>query len=165
MEGYFDPDDFDDPVKYVLTTGHGTVVNFDYLNFRESQLIPNYVKMLNGSEAMFYTMKSESVTSYPITDSLVCQIMIHMSNLKKNYTQYINYQPVIENRNLAATPENANLMSTQYFLCFVLAQMGGIYSFFMLVFGVVFTYINRQILHQKLINEIQRLSSSQNKYI
>ena len=53
-------------------------------------------------------------------------------------------------------------MSGEYFVFYVMAQMDGLYAFFILLFGIYVNHYNKQALNHTTMNELYKLYAIRN---
>ena len=101
------------------------------------------------------------LTFYP-DDSRISSLIFEISEKYDVYVPYIDYQPVVnqERRNLASDDQD-NIMSTPYFIFYFISQIGGFWSFFILIIGPQIRHINEAHLTQKMINDYKEMVSQE----
>ena len=68
---------------------------------------------------------------------------------------YIDYQPIINSRrNLNTDSKERNLISEEYFVFYVFAQVGGLYTFLVLLFSLFVNHVTNQTFYHEIINEV-----------
>ena len=143
----------------------------DRLNYLE----PNLVVMANGTGAEFFTIQYGEQLSFDFDSGQYILIDTYqLGNSFNLYEQYINYVVDVSTRrnlNLAdlhqtkcvseETPpprvlesSKEELMSTEYFIFYFMAQLGGLYSFLVLIFGIVVGHIASRSFEQDVINSV-----------
>lgn len=129
----------------------------------------NTVKYLNGSTDYFLQTKSiHSQTSF-IVDQKLLNIVFSLSAYKTTYQQYTEYQPVLSRRDLdqvntttsttdaiskKETKEERN-SDTVFMAFFIMAQIGGLYSFLRLVVGGLVSLFSDNLLVMEVINKLK----------
>ena len=140
---------------------------------RINSLIPNNVTMTNGTTLEFYTVEhGEAVIFDEVSGSIVAYDEYMIGNSYNLYEQYINYVPDISSRiNLNSAsqhqtnciPEEGipprslesseeDLMSTEYFIFYFMAQVGGLYSFLVLILGFIVGHVASKSFEYDLVN-------------
>ena len=81
------------------------------------------------------------------------------------YVPYIDYQPVVSSnrRNLASNDDN--IMSTHYFIFYMLAQIGGFSAFFILLLGQKIKSINENYLMHLTINDYNSIVNQYEQHL
>lgn len=142
------------------------------------ELDVNEVKFLNGSTATFLSPGRISVKNlYKATlPTSFLEVRFQLSSKITLYNQYVEYQPVLLGRLLGSTDaantntitdststtKEENRDSSAYFALFVMAQVGGLYSFLRLVFGWAVSLFADNLLAFEVINKLKS-SARRNK--
>lgn len=127
-EGYFDPNDPDGPIKFRLNKDMKVPVQYGGYTERRYGLVSNTVVKSDGSNDKFYDIESLGGADFPIA-SVYCSIaQLFISDRYNYFEMYIDYQPSTDRRNLESV-EAGNLMSIEYFIFYLLSQIGGLYAF------------------------------------
>ena len=168
VEGYYDHTSQSDPVKYKLNLFNPLELQFNSSVTKTYKMKQNKVKKLDGSIEQFVSYEAKEVLYYDLT-SVLASFYFEMADNYDYYETYIDYQPVIDSssrrnleqhdssaRNLEQEESSSNkdLMSGGYFVFFVMAQMGGLYTFLKLVFGLFVHHFNTQSLNHKIMNQV-----------
>ena len=69
------------------------------------------------------------------------------------YVPYIDYQPVVNSRRDLSSNSDEKIMFAHCFIFYLIAQIGGILAFFILLIGAKIRSMNENFLMYKTINE------------
>lgn len=141
-EGYYDPSDPISPIKYRLNEDIRVPVTYGAYSERKYGLVSNTVVKPDGSTSKFYDLEFLGGGDFSVGNIYCSNIQVILSNRYNYYEMYVDYQPITDRRNLASSGDN-NLMSTEYFVFYILSQAGGLYAFLVLVFGFVVRHITK----------------------
>ena len=170
VEGFYDHTSQNNPVKYKFTRPHQVYLNFGRYIIKSLNLKQNRVKQLDGSIELFVSYEN-GIESNVVADSqFLSTFIFEMADNYDYYETYIDYQPVINSslrnlqqdesstRNLEQEESSSSkdLMSSEYFAFFVMAQMGGLYTFLKLVFGLFVHHFNTQSLNHNIMNSVYK---------
>ena len=129
--------------------------------------------MTNGTTLEFYTVEhGEAVIFDEVSGSIVAYDEYMIGNSYNLYEQYINYVPDISSRrNLNSASQHQtncilqegipprslesseeDLMSTEYFIFYFMAQIGGLYSFLVLIFNFIVGHVASKSFEYDVIN-------------
>ena len=158
VEGYYDHTSQSDPVKYKLNLFNPLDIQFNFSVTKTYKMKQNKVKKLDGSIEQFVSYEAKEVLYYDLNTSILASFYFEMDDNYDYYETYIDYQPVIDSstRNLEQqeSSDNKDLMSGGYFAFFMMAQMGGLYTFLKLVFGLFVNHFNTQSLYHAILNQV-----------
>ena len=155
VEGYYDPDDYNDPVKYRL--------NLEYIEYFTMNRLDEYifnvqrhvVNMLDGSKTFFKT----ELATHNFLEGAVHRIHYSVFTLHPEfiqYDQYVDYRisPTTRRLNSNSSSKNDSIMPGYYFAFYIMSQLGGLYVFLHLMFGLLMNRWTEQHLKQTLMNEL-----------
>ena len=179
-KGYYDSSDPSNPIKYELS-GINEMRVFPFHSMqRISSITPNKVMMTNGSTSEFYEVEFGETITYDEDGGEYYVADVYMLGNSYNlYEQYINYVPdtsARRNLNLAsqhqtkcASEENPpprnlesskeELMSTEYFIFYFLAQLGGLYWFLVFIFEFIVGHVASKSFEHDVINLVYNYHS------
>ena len=167
-ESYFDYTDLNNPVKFRLVRENFMAFSTHSVQLNYMKLRPNIVRKPNGFEQNMYTLELESYLNRPLSNNFYpCAFIIYMDNEYDYYQHYVNYQPrstpIDRTLSVDDIDKNEHLMSTEYFILYIMSQIGGLYCFLTLILGIVVKSFNRSSQLFDLVNayvtEIKKLHS------
>lgn len=175
VDSYYDSKDQDHPIKQYLNIGRQLSINIGWIGFLEIKVTPNTVHFVSNSSRTFYTTEygSQDQIYTPVTDILAV-ISISLSQRNILIEESLNMQPILnQNRMLnspllGSTPSDTiddtssdyagdsggNSHNDIYVALFVMAQIGGLYSFLKLVFTSLLSIVSFDIFMVNVVNHI-----------
>ena len=134
------------------------MIDQNYFNVHIYDLSPNVAyNNSDNTNRRFFSVSQQKSFSFPSDVNYFCSLYFQLNNRYEVYVPYIDYQP-IENsnrRNLASGDKN--IMSTHYFIFYLIAQIGGFFAFFVLFCGPKIKSINELNLMYEVINEYNEM--------
>ena len=163
-EGYYDPTDQNNPVKYKFNSRITVPVNYGWFSEKNLRIKQNQVKKLDGTIANFPSIQYEDTNFFGYSSYYLSILYLDLSDNYDYYDMYVDYQPVIDSsrRNLDSASDEEEIMSPEYFAFYIMAQMGGLYTFFILIFGIFVNHYNKQAFNHTTINEVYRFNIMKN---
>ena len=156
VEGYYDPDDYDNPVKYTIGydyTNYIRVQEFDMIYIKVKR---NLVNMMDGSTKVFYNTEFIRSTSTELGNYAFFHRVFSLNHEYTQYDQFVNYQ-ISESRRMLAADNSASdedIMPSYYFIVYAMSQFGGLYTFLHLLFGCFMNRWTEQSLNQEIANTL-----------
>ena len=165
VEGHYDPEDYNDPIKYRINLDYSNTLALYGAEYTIMRVQRNVVNMLDGSTRTFYTTKISYQDVVGISYYNFFGISFILNHEYIQYDQYIDYQisPTTRRLNSETSDSNENLMPSYYFVFFVLAQYGGLYTFLHLAFGLFMNRWTEQHLKQAFVSELYSSLESKNQ--
>ena len=165
IEGHYDPDDYNDPVKYRMMYDYSNYLVLSQIDHNFIRVKRNVVNMLDGSTRTFYTTDFSSIDSSGVPISTLFRANFMLDHEYTQYDQYVNYRISQTGRMLNSenSSNNENIMSGHYFAFYILAQFGGLYAFLHLFFGFFMSKWTEQHLKLTIVNEIYSRIEGNNK--
>lgn len=157
-EGYYDPSNTTNPIKYRLNQDIRVPVTYGGYSERKYGLVSNTVVKTDGSTSKFFDMEFLSGGDFSFGAIYCSNIRVILSDRYNYYEMYVDYQPSTDRRNLASSGDD-NLMSSEYFIFYILSQAGGLYAFLVLVLGFVVHHITKQSFYHSAINQVYKINS------
>lgn len=167
-EGYYNELSYADPISFGINYYNSLSLNrLSQNTLRYSYIRPNEVRMADGSKDYFYTVHHEPHNFYDATYQYFLSDYYFIDNVYNIYEQETLYEPVwtpmrnlesltsTEHRDLDVK-KTEELMPLHYFIFYVLAQLGGLYAMFVLIFGFFVGYVARKAFNQDMINNLYR---------
>ena len=167
---YYDHNDLENPIKGYIDMSPSFIVNFNELMQITVPVVPTLIQYLDHTTQYTYSSGYPEIYTQNLNSNgilLICSIKL----IAEMYTveQQISYQPIMNNtRMLDMQPdynrvldsettnttktveeENHNFFDKTFF---IMAQLGGLYSFFKLVFGSICNKIYQQMQTVDLLN-------------
>ena len=161
VEGYYDPTDLDNPVKYKFNNKITVPTNYGWFSNKHLTIKQNQVKKLDSNTINFSTIQYEDANYFEYFTDYVSSCYFDLADSYDYYEMYIDYQPDLDStrRNLDSASNEEELMSGEYLFFYVMAQMGFLYTFLYLNFGIFINHYNKQALNHTIINELYRAYS------
>ena len=166
VEGYYDPDDYNDPVKYRVNPYYSRYISLYDANYLQLKVQRNVVRMLDGTNSTFYTTKLAAYESSHINFYNFFQMFFSLHHEYIEYDQYVDYRISAKNRrrlDSESSSNNENIMPGYYFMFYIMAQFGGLYTFLHLVIGFFMNKWTEQHLKQTFMNELYRSIEAKDK--
>ena len=77
IEGYYDPEDYDDPIKYIINYDYSRFLSLNDTNHFRLNVQQNVVNTLDGTRNIFYTTKLSSHDSSTLGFKSFLQFFSH----------------------------------------------------------------------------------------
>ena len=156
VEGYYDPDNYNNPVKYRINAELGTYLILNQTDNYHFKVKGNVVNMLNGVTREFYTTELgiHDFNYEPTIKDLNYTFMLNHEYTQ--YDQYIDYEisPTARRLDSESSSVNYDIIPGHYFMFYIMSQLGGLYVFLHLIFGLLMNKWTEQHLKQTLMNEL-----------
>ena len=164
VEGYYDPTDLDNPVKYKFNNKITVPTNYGWFSNKHLTIKQNQVKKLDSNTINFSTIQYEDANYFEYFTDHVSSCYFDLADSYDYYEMYIDYQPDLDStrRNLDSASNEEELMSGEYFAFYIMALMSGLYSFFILLFDIYVNHYNKQALNHTTMNEVYKLYAIRN---
>jgi hypothetical protein len=166
---YYDHSDLADPIKKYLYTSNSIAMSIERFLLVAVDVVGTQVDYLNGTSDVIYRTDNVAflTTAQPVP-YLLGLIIIQATPEFYVYEQYENYQPVMDEvrRNLdTVTVEEKEKggKGPLYDLFFVMAQLGGFYSFLKLILGGIFEKCYNSMLLADLVNRFNKSAATKDK--
>ena len=144
-EGYLNTSDVSSPVHHRLSETHYLELDYTMYVTNRYELKRSEIHFSNSEIDQFSTLENvHSDSFFPIGEE-IADIIIELADTYDLYEQYIDYQPVISQSEtsepvstvyeIVDQNSNQSLMSFEYCLFYMMAQIGGLFSFLKLIIG------------------------------
>ena len=163
IDAEYDYDNLENPIHYRINYGNFALIDSYYTTHYIHHLSPNIAYKADNTTSVFYDVEDIKKFSFYSYENFLLVLVFEISDRYDIYIPYIDYQPVMNTsrRNLESNSEE-NIMSTPYFIFYFLSQIGGIWSFFILIIGPILKYIKEVSLMQKILNEYNNILANEN---
>lgn len=139
--------------------------NLDMVQYRYTGVVANYIAFENGSSSMFYSMEEiyYETIDLPVQQYLMIHY-IHMANYVWFHEMRTIYEPVTSSLRNLETQSDINakraleeskseeLMTIEYFSFYFIAQIGGLYTFLILILGLWMGWVTQKSLNLEIVN-------------
>jgi hypothetical protein len=166
-DGYYDHDDPANPIKYMLRTGHQIIYDPESIDNVQFTLTRNEVIDLDGRTMLFYSTKFNSGYYVYGTQGFIIQAYFISDDKIIRWNQYYRYSAptparrvlesvtVSDKEIIATTGDDVN--DSFIFNCFFYwSQLGGLYAFFVMIFGFFMYPITRKIFLHEAVNDLSK---------
>ena len=92
IEGYYDQNDYNDPIKYRVNYEYSNYFTFSEIDITIIRVQRNIVNMLDGTTRMFFTTRMAGDMSSAISFINPFVAYFLLDNEYTSYNQHINYQ-------------------------------------------------------------------------
>jgi hypothetical protein len=153
-------DNLANPIKVVLNTDKRVLIDPYDVAHTFMEVHPNLVEYEDGSSSRFYSLEDVNYSFvYNIDDIRLATFTISLSDSYKRYTQYTYKQPDINSgtlrRALTTTvteKKETEKMSAPLLIFYILSQLGGLYSFLLLIVGFfIYPFVTRALTNDTII--------------
>lgn len=186
VEGVYDPTNLQHPIKYTIRDLRGNSIllqgwNGYYYSVSFNKYIDFNRNGQNGEAVTIYFATTKFNRRLEFVDyfwAYPTYVVFEVSDYFKVYESFrqLDIIPTPKNRNLEAQsdslanvsdnqingstiPSEKNIMSSAYFVFFVIAQIGGLYSFLKMILGSIMDYLNQKCMNHSLINSVYSFKS------
>lgn len=151
-EGYYDEEDFDNPIKYRLIQEVNEQFRVTETHERRYYLNPNLVVKLDGTSEMFFSYEMLNWNELNVYFIPFYQMTFYLGYKYTVYTQYVNYR--IMSGASGTLLEAGNKMSQIYTIGYLLAQFGGFYCALHILFGMYMHKYVENSYQQDIVNAV-----------
>lgn len=112
-------------------------IKYSPFEYEEVQykLLPNSITKFDNSKIAFPEVSFFGSSHQAYGAILATRVIFSLAQEYREYEQYVDYQPYFDSsRNLSSENEKKK-MPPQYFILYILAQVGGLYIFLKILFG------------------------------
>ena len=169
---YYDHTDLGSPIKRYISTSSSFLLNIESATTLTMPITPTLVRYLNGSSEYTYMTASPELKENHIGSPIFALLIGAIGITPEMYIieQQLNYQPILNSttrmlegpstfgRNLDTTTQTVEEDKNDGFLYtafFIMAQLGGFYSFLKLILSPFVNKIYQSMLMVDLINKFK----------
>ena len=165
IDARYDYNDLENPIHYRVNYENSILADDKHFYSQFIKLHPNIAYSSNGTNTTFFSAEYEKLWHYYVDGSLLSLVYFALADDYEVYVPYIDYQPVVSSnrRNLASNDDN--IMSTHYFIFYMLAQIGGFSAFFILLLGQKIKSINENYLMHLTINDYNSIVNQYEQHL
>lgn len=119
---------------------HTEMLSIDSISERTYLLKPNVLNKLDGTQQEFFSSELLDFNQYSISDRYwyFWSLYFSLTDKIEVYNERFNYQPILESVDgVYISDDSSNLMSNTYLAFYIMAQLGGLYTFLSLLISPI----------------------------